>query len=148
MLFTALFVIYGKIAIPDDESYFNLTGSNVKRKRGYHSRNRKSTPPLAQCAGVRKLCQPFLVWAAISEKGVRKVEVLDQVMINQAGYLKVLNRKLKRFIEANHESVSNVVFGLMKPVPMTLDGLQNGIGKNLFRHENCKSAELPTSSTS
>ena len=40
------------------------------------------------------------------------LEFLDQVMINQTVRLEVLKRNLKRFLEANHESISNYVFGL------------------------------------
>ncbi len=53
------------------------------------------------------------VWSTSMGCYIRKrcehVEVLDQVMVNQTVYLGVMKRSLKRFIEANHESVSNVV---------------------------------------
>ena len=126
----------GKSIALEDESYFILTGLNVQGNREYFSSDRKTNPPLVKYAGMKNIRQRLIVWAAKSEKGVRKVEMVDRT-----GYLEVSKRNLKVFFKPIMILFQTLLFGLNMLVPMMLDGYSMlEFGKYFFRLENCKSA--------
>jgi transposase len=90
--------------IVDDESYFNVNGTNNSQSDSYFTDSITETPENIKYRATEKFPSKVLVWLAISEKGCSQPYIVDSGLgINRFIYIKeCIQKHLTKFINKFH----------------------------------------------